>query len=116
MYNCLRFKLLAHWTQVCAAVGLCQSAAGNAANASVATAAAARKLLAGAAAGAGAGALGDPSPFCQFCTVAISYIKARCISGGLPVPCLGPGRASAMWTLPFRLRPSRRVTSPGSSA
>ena len=63
---------------MCAAVGLCQPAAGNAANASIATAAAARKLLAGADVGTGAGALGDPSPFCQFCTVAISYIKARC--------------------------------------
>ena len=58
-------------------MGLCQPAAGNAANVSTATAAAARKLLAGAGAGAGVGALGDPSPFCQFCTVAISYIKAR---------------------------------------
>ena len=60
-------------------MGLCQPAAGNAANVSTATAAAARKLLAGAEAGAGTGALGDPSPFCQFCTVAISYIKARCV-------------------------------------
>ena len=77
-----------HHVQVCAAVGLCQSAAGIGANASAATAATARKLLADASAGAGAGALGDPSPFCQFCTVAISYIKARrCTLRG----CMRPG-------------------------
>ncbi|KAK9833322.1 hypothetical protein WJX81_006416 [Elliptochloris bilobata] len=63
--------------QVCAAVGLCQAASGNAANASAAAASAstARKLLAGAKAGGASGALSNPSPFCQFCTVAISYIK-----------------------------------------
>ena len=72
-----RTKLPPHRAQVCAAVGLCQPAAGTTANASIAMAATARKLLAGAGAGARAGALGDPSPFCQFCTVAISYIKAR---------------------------------------
>ena len=66
-------------SQVCAAVGLCQAAArdGASANATVDGTSTARKLLAGGQAAGGAGGLGDPSPFCQFCTVAISYIKAR---------------------------------------
>lgn len=65
--------------QVCAAVGLCQAAARNgvSANATTEGTNTARKLLAGGKAVGGAGGLGDPSPFCQFCTVAISYIKAR---------------------------------------
>jgi hypothetical protein len=64
--------------QVCHAVGLCSSSSSVAANASAAGAATARKLLAGrAVGGVDDGALGDSSPTCQFCTVAISYIKAR---------------------------------------
>jgi len=64
--------------QVCSAVGLCSRSASVAANASAAGAATARKLLTGrAVGGADDGALGDSSPTCQFCTVAISYIKAR---------------------------------------
>ena len=60
-----------------------------AANASAAGAATARKLLAGRPVGSDDdGALGDSSPTCQFCTVAISYIKAR--HDPCAAPCVGP--------------------------
>lgn len=62
-------------TQVCQHVGLCSSRSAKAVKSEAASASVSRKLLAANA--TSAQPVEDPGQFCQFCQMAVNYIKVR---------------------------------------